>query len=41
MEEALEQRGGGETGADHLEGDNAARAVLLGLVDGAHAPFAE
>ena len=35
--EALEQGGGGEAGADDLEGDRAARAVLLRLVDGAHA----
>jgi hypothetical protein len=29
-----------EIGADHLEGDGPARVLLLGLVDGAHAPFA-
>ena len=39
--EALEQRGRGEAGADDLEGDGAARVVLLGLVDGAHAALAE
>ena len=39
--EALEKCGRGEAGADHLEGDGAARVVLLGLVDGAHAPFAK
>ena len=41
MAEALEEGGGGEAGADDLEGDGAARAVLLRLVDGAHAPLAE
>ena len=39
--EALEERGRGEAGADDLEGDSAARAVLLRLVDGAHAALAQ
>ena len=39
--EALEQGGGGQAGADDLEGHRAARVVLLCLVDGAHAAFAE
>src|SRR5262249_48122188 len=37
--EALQQGVGGEPGTDHLEGDGAARVVLLGLVDGTHAPL--
>ena len=39
--EALQQGGRDEAGADHLQGDGAARVVLLRLVDGPHAALAE
>ena len=39
--EALEQRRRDEARPDHLQGDTAVRAVLLRLVDGAHAALAE
>ena len=39
--EALEQVRRGQVGADDLEGDGPARAVLLRLVNGAHTAFAQ
>ena len=39
--EALDQGGGGEPGSDDLEGDGAARVVLLRLVDGTHAALGD
>ena len=39
--EALQQEVRGEAGPEDLEGDGAARVVLLGLVDGPHAALAE
>ncbi len=38
--EAADEFGRNEAGADHLEGNGAARVVLFGLVNGAHATFA-
>ena len=39
--EALQERRRQEARADDLKGDRAARVVLLGLVDDAHAAFAQ
>ena len=41
LREAAQQLGAGESRLDDLERDRAARLILLGLVDGAHAAFAD